>query len=96
MIQHTTQTTTVANAKTVVMVGATTTNLHIAAQALVKSAIHTVKFESTAHQFTFVAPCTGLDKKDENILESASILIAARTLSKLGRSGAYFYDLNPI
>lgn len=76
------------------MVGATTTNLQTAAKALVHSAIHTIKFENTGHHFTFVAPCTGLDTKDENILESASVLIAARTLSKLGRSGEYFYDLN--
>lgn len=66
---------------------ATSTDLRTAAQALLQSATHEVKFESTGHKFTFVSPCSGLSASDENILESASVLAAARTLSKLGRAG---------
>lgn len=66
---------------------ATSTDLRTAAQALLQSATHEVKFESTGHKFTFVSPCSGLSASDENILESASVLAAARTFSKLGRAG---------
>jgi hypothetical protein len=73
---------------TAAALAAALTNLQTAALSLLESATRQVQFDGTGHKFTFASPCsTGLDPKDENILESASILVAARSLSKMGRSG---------
>ena len=71
------------------MVATEPTNLQTAALALLESATHQVHFDSTGHKFTFASPCSGLDTNDENILESASVLVAARALSKVGKSGEF-------
>lgn len=69
------------------MVTAPSVSLQTAAQTLLEAATNVVQFESTGHKFTFASPCSGLNTNDKNILESASVLVAARTLSKVGRSG---------
>jgi hypothetical protein len=70
---------------------AATTNFQTAALLLLESATQNVTFESTGHTFAFVTPCSGLDRGEDNIIESASVLVASRVLSKLGRSGKLFH-----
>ncbi|KAL7489650.1 hypothetical protein ACHAW6_015300 [Cyclotella cf. meneghiniana] len=65
----------------------TTSNLQASARSLLESSTRTITYPGTQRQFTFSTPCAELDPtKNENILETTAILIAARTLSKLGRS----------
>jgi hypothetical protein len=76
-----------APASTPASTASTTSNLQASARSLLESSIRTITYPVTQRQFTFSSPCAGLDPtKNENILESTAILVAARTLSKLGRA----------